>query len=316
MAKKTTVSISTPMEALENPPGSRLLLLSSEESGWKDLTVYAHQEPLEEREGSTEPGVPDTSLVLITRGASFVERREINGPWKKQHIHQRELFLSPGGSPPTELRWRVLSPEPVQTLRLLLSTELLSRTAQEIADCDSTRLAFIRSPGLQDPVVTQLGLALCRELGQPSPAGKLYAQTAAQMLAVHLLRHYLSVGRSFKDPSQGLTHPQMRRVIDFIQAHLDQDLSLEALAQQVDFSPYHFARLFRQTTGESPHQFVLRQRIERAQQLLEKTDVPLGHIALESGFADQSHLTQAFKRHLGQTPRAYRRDRSINADFS
>jgi AraC family transcriptional regulator len=88
------------------------------------------------------------------------------------------------------------------------------------------------------------------------------------------------------------------------------------LAQQTGFSPYHFARLFRQTTGESPHQFVLRLRIERAQQLLEKMDVPLSHIALESGFTDQSHLTQAFKRHLGQTPHAYRRDRSINADFS
>lgn len=316
MTKKSAVSPSTPVKALKTSPDPGILLLSSEEIGWKDLTVRVYQEPLEEREGWIEPTTPDTSLVLFTRGAVFVERRSANGPWKRQHIHQGELFLSPGGSPPTELRWRSLAPEPDQTLRLLLNTELLSRTAQEIADCDYTRLALIQHPGLQDPVLTQIGLALWRELEQPSPAGKLYAQTAAQMIAVHLLRHYLAVGRAFKDPSQGLTHQQMRRVMDFIQAHLAQDLSLEALAQQIGFSPYHFARLFRQTTGESPHQFVLRQRIERAQHLLEKADLPLVHIALESGFADQSHLTQAFKRHLGLTPRAYRQDRSISAHFS
>jgi AraC family transcriptional regulator len=76
------------------------------------------------------------------------------------------------------------------------------------------------------------------------------------------------------------------------------------LAQQTGYSPYHFARLFRQTTGESPHHFVLRQRIERAQRLLKETDVPLAHIAVESGFANQSHLTRVFKQHRGLTPRA------------
>ena len=96
-----------------------------------------------------------------------------------------------------------------------------------------------------------------------------------------------------------------------MRAHLSQDLSLDVLAQQIGFSPYHFARLFRQTLGESPHQFVLRQRIERAQHLLKEADVPLAHIALECGFANQSHLSLVFKRLLGLTPRAYRQDRQI-----
>lgn len=103
----------------------------------------------------------------------------------------------------------------------------------------------------------------------------------------------------------------MLHVKDFILSHLREDLSLEALAQQVGFSSYHFARLFRQTTGESPHQFVLHQRIERAQYLLIKTDLPLVYVAIESGFANQSHLTQAFKRYLGLTPRTYRQNNFI-----
>jgi AraC family transcriptional regulator len=165
--------------------------------------------------------------------------------------------------------------------------------------------------GFQDPLLAQVGFALWNELEQSSPTGKLYAQTAAQLLTVHLLRHYTTVGSGIKEPSQRLTDQQMRRVTDFIQAHLDQDLSLEALAQQTGFSPYYFARIFRQSTGESPHQFVLRQRVERAMHLLKQGNVPLAQVATESGFADQSHFTQVFKRHFGLTPRAYRQVSSI-----
>ncbi len=238
-----------------------------------------------------------------------MEQRHANGPWKAQYLRQGDMILRPGGATSYELRWKGLSCEPMQTLHLHLSKDVLSRTAEEVAGYDPTRLSLVERSGFQDPLLVQIGFALWRELEQRSPAGKLYAQTAAQMLAIHLLRHYASVGEAIKEPSQGLTPQQMRRVMDFIQAHLGQDLSLEALAQQTGYSPYHFARLFRQTTGESPHHFVLRQRIERAQRLLKETDVPLAHIAVESGFANQSHLTRVFKQHRGLTPRAYRQDR-------
>jgi AraC family transcriptional regulator len=102
-----------------------------------------------------------------------------------------------------------------------------------------------------------------------------------------------------------------QRVVDFIQAHLTQDLSLDALAQHSGFSAYHFARLFRRTTGESPHRFVLRQRVEHAQALLEQPDLSLAEVALATGFAHQSHLTQQFKRHFGVTPSAYRREHGL-----
>ena len=239
-----------------------------------------------------------------------MEWRRANEPWKGLYVRQGDLILRSGAGTSHEVRWRCLSSVPTQTLHLYLSKSLLSRTAEEV-DGSSPNLSLIERSGFQDPLLTQIGFALWRELEQPAPAGKLYAQTAAQMLAIHLLRYYTSVERTIKEPTQGLAHQQMKRVMDFIQDHLSQDLSLEVLAQQIGFSPYHFARLFRQTTGESPHQFVLHQRIERAQHLLKERDAPLAHIALESGFANQSHLTQTFKRYLGLTPRAYRQDRSI-----
>src|SRR5258708_7850065 len=239
-------------------------------------------------------------------GAAVVE-----GSWGREEFWPGDLFLKPGVVRPHQLPWRSLSPEPLEPLHLHLNAHLLARTAEEVADRDPARRVLIGHSGFQDPLLTQIGLALWRELEQDTPAGKLYAQTAAQMLAVHLLRHYTSTAGEIEEVLQGLTRHQVKRVTDFMRAHLSQDLSLDVLAQQIGFSPYHFARLFRQTMGESPHQFVLRQRIERAQHLLKEADVPLAHIALACGFANQSHLSLVFKRHLGLTPRAYRQDRQI-----
>jgi AraC family transcriptional regulator len=279
-----------------------LLYLSSEEAGWEDLVVQAFHEPME-LEGWVRPATPDITLILFTGGTMRLEQRHMHGPWKTLYLHQGDLILRPGT--PYEVRWMSLSSVLTQTLHVRLSKDLLARTAQEVAGGDPACFSVEEHTVFQDPLLRQIGLALWRELEQPTPAVKLYTQTAAQLLAMHLLRSS-TAGGATQESSQGLNWQQMRRIMDFVQDHLDQDLSLEALAQQVGFSPYHFARLFRHTTGESPHQFVLRQRIERAQRLLDTSEMPLIHVARVCGFANQSHLTQTFKRHLGLTPRTYR----------
>lgn len=309
MAEKFAISRHTSLKAPADESAAPILFLSSEEIGWEGLVVRAYHEPMQ-FEGliESDTGMPHIPLVLFVGGAMYMERRPVNGSWKGKLIRSEDLILLPDGSMPGELRWKGLTSEPTQTLHLHLSKDLLARTVEEVADYDPARLTLVGRSGFQDPLLTQIGFALWRELEQPTPAGKLYAQTAAQMLAVHLLRHYTCAPVHIKETSQGLTRQQVKQVTDFILAHLSQDLSLEALAQQAGFSSYHFARLFRQTMGESPHQFVLRQRVERAQHLLKETNVPLSQIAGESGFANQSHLTRIFKRHLGLTPRAYRQD--------
>src|SRR5258708_509676 len=271
MTEQFAISQSASIKAHEGASAIPVLFRSSEESKWEGLVVRAFHEP-GELEGWIDPAVPDTSLVLVTQGAMYMEQRLLNGPWRGQHIRQGDLFLKPGGGGPYELRWRSLSPEPLQTLHLHLNTHLLARTAEEVADRDPARLALIGRSGFQDPLLTQIGLALWRELEQDTPAGQLYAQTAAQMLAVHLLRHYTSTAREIEEVSQGLTRHQVKRVTDFMRAHLSQDLSLDVLAQQIGFSPYHFPRLFRHTLAESHHQFVLVRRLARAADLANEAD--------------------------------------------
>ena len=302
----------TMMQAFEDAATAPALFLSSEAIGWDGLVVRAYHEPTE-MEIWIGPALLDTTLVLVTRGAMRMEQRRMNGPWQTMYARQGDLFLRPGGLGPYEVRWKGLTPGPLQTLHLHLRRELMTRIAQEVIGNDPTRLVLAERVGFQDPVLAQIGFALRDELARQNPAGRLYAETAAQMLAVHLLSRYSSVGGAVRVPTQGLTRHQMGRVSDFIQAHLSQDLSLEILARQIGLSPYHFARLFRQTTGESPHQYVLRRRVEWAERLLEETDMPLADVALECGFANQSHLTQVFKRYRGLTPRACRQGCAIGA---
>jgi AraC family transcriptional regulator len=301
-------------EGIQYTLSAPLLFLSSADVGWEDLQVQAYHEPAQ-LEGWVAPAVSDVSLILLTSGKMLMEILSTHGSWQGQPMHQGDLILRPGGGPINEVRWRSLSAEPMQTLHIHLSHELFSRTAAEITGSDPAHLTLYGRSNFQDPLLAQIGLALWRELEQPTSTGKLYAQTAAQMLAVHLLRYYTTPVHQIKDPTGGLTQRQVGQVKDFVLAHLNQDLSLTALSEQVGFSPYHFARLFRKTTGESPHQFVLSQRITHAKALLAESNDSLAQIALASGFANQSHFTQVFKRCLGVTPAGYRETYRIRAHF-
>lgn len=283
-----------------------LLYLSSSQAGWEGLVAEAFLEPTQ-LHGWRDKPTPNLTLTLFAGGPLHIDAQYKDGPRATVILHDGEFNLKPGMvTPYDEVGWKSLSWMPTRTLRLRLSNDLLSRTAEELAGYDSTRLSIEWRTGLQDALLKQISLNLWEELEQSAPEGKIYAQTAAQMLTVHILRHYASAQIRIKEVSQFLTQRQIKRVTDFVLANLCQDLSLEALAEQAGFSPYHFARLFRRTTGESPHQFVLRQRIEKAQCLLRETNEPLAIVAIKSGFANQSHLTHHFRRWLDLTPKAYR----------
>ncbi|MBD2248966.1 AraC family transcriptional regulator [Nostoc sp. FACHB-888] len=105
---------------------------------------------------------------------------------------------------------------------------------------------------------------------------------------------------------KGLTRTQLQQVLDYIQTHLDRDLSLAELAETLNLSPTYFASVFKQAIEVSPHQYLIQQRVERAKLMLSKTDLAISDIALQVGFSNQSHLNQQFKRLTGITPKQIR----------
>jgi AraC family transcriptional regulator len=180
---------------------------------------------------------------------------------------------------------------------------LLRRVAVEALDLDPDRATLPPAFGLSHPGIAATVRALDAELQAGAPGGRLVAESLGDVLAVQLLRQFSSPRPV--EPRTGGTLPKhkLRAVLEYIEEHLDAELSLEHLAALAHQSPYHFARLFKNSAGLPPHQYVIARRVDRARTLLRaRADFPLAELAAEVGFANQSHLTRHFKRLVGVTP--------------
>jgi AraC family transcriptional regulator len=138
--------------------------------------------------------------------------------------------------------------------------------------------------------------------------GRLYAEALINALTVHLLRRYAACRPPAGAYPLGLSKPKLRRTTAYIEAHLAHPLSVNELAAVAHTSPAYFVRLFRQATGQTPHQYVIRCRIERAKRLLTETEWPIIKIGQHVGFTHQSYFTAVFRKHVTTTPNAYRGD--------
>jgi AraC family transcriptional regulator len=214
------------------------------------------------------------------------------------------VAIIPAGTP-SQWRWS----GPSESTHVLVEPQLLARVAAEALDLNPDRVEIPPVFDLSHPQIRDVLLALDRELREGGPGGRLLAESLGNVLAVQLLRHFSATGTADPRPGGGLSKPRLRAVIEYIHEHLDAELSLDHLAAVARMSPYHFARLFKNSTGLPPHQYVIARRVERAKELLRDRDpLPLAEVAIETGFSSQSHFTRHFKRCVGVTPRRFRTD--------
>jgi AraC family transcriptional regulator len=173
---------------------------------------------------------------------------------------------------------------------------------------DGTGDCFIgTSVGVEDPVIGGLAALARLELNAGGAGGRLYLEGLAAALAVHLLRNSGLSRRSPIPHRGGLAPRQFRCVLEYIEAHLAEELGLVELAAIVGLSPHYFGEAFRISSGRSPHRYVMERRVERARDLLQGEDRPIGDIAYAAGFSSQSHFTANFRRITGVTPGRFRR---------
>lgn len=193
-----------------------------------------------------------------------------------------------------------------QVLHVYLDSALVAHQASGISRGDPERVELTWQFNIRDPLIQQIGLALKADLEAGCPAGPLYAETLAQALALHLLRHYSSLAVIHDLASHACAAPELGRVIAYIDDQLDQPLALADLAAVAGISPSYLIRQFKQATGLAPHQYLVQRRVQRARELLAAGTLPIGAVAAAVGFADQSHLDRHFKRLLGVSPKDVR----------
>jgi AraC family transcriptional regulator len=187
-----------------------------------------------------------------------------------------------------------------------LEHELVRRTALEMG-LDPDRVAFTPRLTCRDPQIEHLLWALKAELEVDEPLGRLYADSLGVALAAQLLRRW-SDAQSKRLPGR-LTNTQLKRVLSYIHDRLAGSLTLIEIAEIANVSPSHFNLLFKQSVGMPVHRYVMRRRVERAAELLTRTQLPLCDIALKAGFANQSHMALRMRRAIGVTPKELREAR-------
>jgi AraC family transcriptional regulator len=192
-------------------------------------------------------------------------------------------------------------------LHIHLKAELVGQVAAEAFGLDPARLAVPPLDALDLPQLRAAMMAVDAELTAGAAGGRLAAESLANVLAVHLIRHVLAPRRPERWQDGALPQRRLRAVVEYIEEHLDGAPTLEQLAAVVRLSPYHFARQFKAATGLPPHQYVIARRVERAKQLLQAgVDQSLAEVALFAGFSDQSAFCRHFKRLVGVTPGQFR----------
>jgi AraC family transcriptional regulator len=285
-------------DSLRPAAGTELgtVLASSRDLGWDGVHVERGRNDRFETDNVV---IPEHYFVLLLSTELRWEARA-GSRFESVVTRQGEVMVNPAH---TVMSTRV--PTPSEFAIVTVKPERLAQAVHGSA----TALPFGFEQRFQtdDPLLRQLMLTLLAEAEGGGRNGRLFVDSLTTALAVHYIGRY-GVGTPLPLPkAQGLDARRLKRALDWLEQHHTQDVSLDTLADVVAMSKFHLIRLFKQSTGLSPYQWVLRRRLEHAMQLLQQGQLAIAQVAYAVGFADQSAFGTHFKKHFGRTPGEVRR---------
>ena len=272
--------------------------LSSQTKGWENILI----EQLQPAPGEGTCHFNDEHTIFLSLAPRPVPMLHIQGGKTYKGMYGKgDICITPAKTP-LFARWE----SDDHYLRIRLKTQFIQTVARETIAKDCDRLELMPEFRLRHPQIEAIAIMLLTELQQEQLGSKLYIDSLTNALAVNLLRHHTTTKPCLPIYEGGLPTRQLQQILDYIDTYLDQDIKLANLALLLDMSQFHFSRLFKQSIGMSPYQYLIQQRVERAKQLLKQTDYFIADIALECGFNSHSHLSKQFRQLTGMTPKAYR----------
>jgi AraC family transcriptional regulator len=295
------------MEMLERAPGlveiSRtsegidiIPVISSRTMMWESILVEKYKIP-DNGYAAPEMSYSSDTIIIQVKGMANVSSN-VEGKLNTDTLINDDIAIIPKG-----FSFVAGTEGENEFLVIHLSSSFLAQTACETSGSD--RYEIIPNMRVQDPVINRLGLLLLMEAEAEGSTGRLYGDSLSSAMAAHLIKKH-SVNRAWKEQTGGLSKSKLKLVIDYIRENIQEDTKLSSLAAIAHMSPYHFARAFKQSTGLTPIQYLIRCRIERAREMLKKSDLSIAEIAYQVGFSSQSHFHKFFIRLTNTTPGRYR----------
>ena len=215
-------------------------------------------------------------------------------------FHKNEVVVTPAGVA-SGWRWH----EQSRVIVITLDPDKLARFAQQEVGLKLTPQQLADEPQFKDEDLVQTASLMCDALKATIGSAVLF-ESLARVFLVKLLERYGQQADPQRAFSDSFTPHDFHRVLDYIADHFNEGITVDDLAEQAAISTFHFSRLFKKTIGETPYQFLVAYRVERAKGLLAKPDIPLIDIALACGFSDQAHFSRMFKKSTGQSPKVWR----------
>ena len=275
---------------LPRPP-----LITSSQEDWDGIYLRHDRQPAFE--------IPQHShsqhTLIIGMEDSLNAEWSIDGQFQDLQYGVGDLFLVPANAP-HQAYWKQES----EGILIALNPETIVNAAIDSVKCD--RIQLIPQFATSDLKLLQMARWLLVELREKQVGSHLFTESLKTSLIVHLLRNYCTVKPRIYEYKGGLAKYKLRMAIEAIDDNLDRDFKLADLASLVSMSPYHFARMFKQSTGFTPHQYLVKQRLAKAKELLRYSKLAIADIGYTVGYKNPSHFTKVFRQHLGVTPKAYR----------
>jgi AraC family transcriptional regulator len=272
---------------------------SSQQAGWKNIHLAHYQLPAIE--------LPETTgLQHLISLPSWKQPTEVeivaDG---RRHLLQHDstkvgcIEMLAAYTP-----LKVRASQAAETTHCYLAPAFLAHAAYESANPEQVELKLVLST--PDPLISQIILALRTVLETDATNSCFYAESMATALAAHLLRNYSTCKHTLPEYEDGLPKYKLKQALEYMNVHLNENMSLETIADELGISQYYFCRLFKQSTGMTPHAYLIQQRVERSKQLLKQRELTINEIAIACGFANPSHFAKHFRNHTGISPKEFR----------